>query len=104
MSRKINKKELCPVCGYNFFKKFHECPWSGDSASDEFCPSCGIQFGYDDAAGGDLELRKNIYMEWRDKWINNTMQWDSPGVKKPNNWKPKEQLRQLEEIEKLENM
>jgi hypothetical protein len=31
-------------CGLGFL------PWHDDSASDEICPCCYIQFGYDDAS------------------------------------------------------
>ncbi len=54
----------CPVCeallGFE--------PWKGESASDEICPSCGIQFGYNDAR---RELRAAVYDEWRKAWLAN---------------------------------
>jgi len=53
----------CPVCGY----VLQFIPWDGLSASDEICPSCGIQFGYDDAAGGNVQAREEIYKRWRIK-------------------------------------
>jgi hypothetical protein len=39
---------LCPVCGFGLWFQ----PWRAESPADEMCPCCGIQFGYDDAAGG----------------------------------------------------
>jgi hypothetical protein len=42
-----------------------EPPWSEESGgSFEICPSCGIQFGYTDFAGGDIERRKQIWEAW----------------------------------------
>jgi Zn ribbon nucleic-acid-binding protein len=54
----------CPACE----SKLDFEPWTGDSASDEICPSCGIQFGYNDARA---DLREKIYGEWRKAWIAN---------------------------------
>lgn len=84
----------CPVCGYDLGFS----PWVSDSASDEICPCCGIQFGYDDAAGGDLNKRYLIYNKWRKGWLEEKMPWRSVGIKKPSNWDPEEQLKNLEKI------
>ena len=54
----------CPVCDVDL----DFTPWSGESASDEICPSCGIQFGYNDA---NPHSRKQVYHEWRKAWIAN---------------------------------
>lgn len=40
----------------------------------EICRSCGIQFGYDDAAGDDPEVRYVVYSEWRKAWNANNKQ------------------------------
>jgi hypothetical protein len=84
-------KPFCPVCGYE--PDF--APWDGDSPSDEICPSCGIQFGYDDAAGGDPDGRNKIYDMWRESWIKKGMRWSSFGIAQPPDWNPEEQLRRL---------
>lgn len=55
-------KDRCPVCGYSL----GFAPWKGESASDEICPGCGIQFGYNDARP---DLREGVYAEWRRQWI-----------------------------------
>jgi transcription elongation factor Elf1 len=56
----------CPVCGYD---ELAEQPWTEDGGgSQEICPQCGIQFGYDDAAGGDLTRREQTYAEWRARY------------------------------------
>ena len=43
---------VCPACGYD---KLEEPPWRDPDAvgggSDEICPNCKLQFGYDDLAG-----------------------------------------------------
>jgi hypothetical protein len=52
----------CPACG---FPDLPEPPWTdAGGGSLQICPKCGIQFGYDDAAGGDPERRKTIWREW----------------------------------------
>lgn len=82
---------LCPVCGY----ELDHPAWNGSSPSDEICPSCGIQYGYDDAAGGDLQLRQQVYTTWRKDWIKRGMPWYSVGMPSPTNWDPREQLRRI---------
>ncbi len=57
----------CPVCEASL----DFLPWNGSSASDEICPSCGIQFGYNDARP---DLRERIYSGWRTAWIENGRQ------------------------------
>jgi hypothetical protein len=85
------KKNYCPVCGYDLGFP----AWTDLSPSDEICPSCGIQFGYEDAAGGDIKRRSLIYQQWRIQWIQKGMPWNSLGIEPPNNWDPKEQLKNL---------
>jgi hypothetical protein len=84
-------RSTCPVCGHSLDFK----PWRGDSAADELCPCCGIQFGYDDAAGGDPDERKRVHREWRQRWISSGMPWSSVGKKPPPDWDPREQLKRL---------
>lgn len=68
----------CPSCGYNL----GFIPWDDGSPADEMCSSCGIQFGYDDFAGGNEEVRQSIYEKWRQNWISMGMPWKS-SRKKP---------------------
>ena len=75
----------CPVCGCDL----GFLPWHGDSASDEICPCCYIQFGYDDA----FEPRKAVYDQWRKRWIEGGMKWLSTSRKPPTGWDPKQQLQ-----------
>lgn len=82
-------EDVCPVCGYNL-----EFPaWKGESASDEICPCCYIQFGYDDWAEGNAEARGSIYAAWRKRWIEEGMKWRSEARARPDNWDPAQQLR-----------
>ena len=82
---------LCPVCGYDLGAP----AWDEVSPSDEICPCCGIQYGYDDAAGGDMELRRKVHDTWRSKWVARGMPWSSVGQAPPEGWDPKEQLRRV---------
>jgi hypothetical protein len=79
----------CPVCG---FPGLDAPPWVDGSPSDEICPSCGIQFGYDDAAGGRADRRAAIYERWRSEWIARGMPWSSGGRPRPPGWDPQAQL------------
>jgi hypothetical protein len=85
------KDTHCPVCGYDLGFP----AWKDKSPSDEICPSCGIQFGYNDAAGGDEARRRQIYQQWRQKWIAEGMRWNSVGISPPPQWDPIGQLRQI---------
>jgi hypothetical protein len=70
----------CPACSYG---GLYEPPWSADgSPSDEICPCCGIQFGYDDAAGGNTAGRQQVYQRWREEWISRGRPWFS-SVRRP---------------------
>jgi len=79
---------LCPVCGFDLGFP----PWQDDSPSDEICPCCLIQFGYDDAAGGDLKQRSKIYDLWREKWRKEGMKWRGASHP-PQGWDGIAQLR-----------
>ncbi|MDQ5950707.1 MAG: hypothetical protein QG585_649 [Patescibacteria group bacterium] len=80
----------CPVCGFDL----GFLSWEGDSPSDEICPSCGIQYGYDDVAGGDVKQRKEVYSKWRETWIKNGHSWFSQN-KQPKDWNPVKQLERV---------
>jgi hypothetical protein len=86
----VNREFLCPVCGW----LLEEPAWRGDSASDEICPSCGIQFGYQDAIVSPR--RAEIHRAWREQWIIKGMPWSSVGQQPPENWNLREQLRRIE--------
>ena len=57
----------CPVCDF----ELGFAPWDGESPSDEICPSCGIQFGYNDSRS---DIRNYVYAEWRAAWLQNKRQ------------------------------
>jgi hypothetical protein len=80
----------CPACGFDLGFR----PWDGDSASNEICPCCGIQFGYTDAAGGDIKRRQQLYREWRERWIGQGMRWKSLR-ERPAGWNAVWQLRNI---------
>lgn len=83
----------CPVCGVDLGFP----PWKGNSASDEICPCCYIQFGFDDAPEDESISRQQVYREWRQKWVADGMRWSSINRRPPANWNPIEQLRNVAE-------
>lgn len=79
----------CPVCGYD---DLFDAPWLNGSGSDEICPCCGIQFGYDDARSHGLA----VYERWRTRWISEGMKWFSTGGRpRPDGWIPEAQLKRV---------
>ena len=85
----INQNYICPVCGYPELREEPHGVKSG--ASDEICPSCGFQFGFSDDSQGFT------YEQWRKKWVENGMIWQSKGRQQPFAWDPVEQIRKLGE-------
>lgn len=81
----------CPVCGFDLGVP----AWTGDMASFEICQSCGLQFGYDDAAGGDRAARGAVHERWRAEWIRKGMRWWSSSTPPPSGWDPGEQLARI---------
>ena len=88
-----NSLFTCPCCGY---AGLDESAWNSiGSPSDEIFPCCGIQFGYPDAAGGDLARRHEVYRQWRRNWARRGMPWSSPGQGPPPGWDPEVQVEQF---------
>lgn len=85
----LRERYFCPACGLDLSFE----PWTNGSPSDEVCPCCGIQFGYDDAAGGNMQLRLEVYEKWRSAWIAAGMPWRSRGTAPPADWNPREQVK-----------
>ena len=66
LARRAIARYPCPACEQVVLD---EPAWSDESsASDDICPSCGIQFGYQDAA---LDSRELVYERWRESWLAN---------------------------------
>ena len=84
---------FCPVCGYGMY----DAPWKGELPSDNICPCCGIQFGYDDFAGGNAAMRNEVYDSWRRKWIDGGLKWWSISTPPPYNWNANEQLCRVQQ-------
>lgn len=78
-------EHVCPVCG---FPGLDEEPRSlSGGGSYEICPSCGFEFGVSD---DDLGFS---YAEWRRRWIESGMPWDSADIEPPpDGWDPEKQL------------
>jgi hypothetical protein len=83
----------CPVCGY---PGLYDPPEPGDPShfeSQEICPCCGTQLGYQDG-GPDPTLRQHRQAELRLRWVAGGMHWWSTGGRQPPpQWDPKSQLR-----------
>lgn len=86
-------EDYCPACGY---KELWFKPWDGNSAADEICPCCGIQFGLDDYANNNLLERSRIHKRWRKDWIDAGMPWRGKGQAPPEDWNPDEQLQHFD--------
>jgi hypothetical protein len=71
---------LCPVCGYD---RLSEPP-----LNFTICPSCGTEFGYDDAFASHAQLRL--------AWLRDGAQWWSPADARPDNWDPHLQVAAVE--------
>ncbi len=71
-------QNLCYVCGYEM-----------DEPPSEYniCPSCGTEFGVNDANASVEELRE--------AWIETGPKWWSDTDPKPPNWNPFEQLARI---------
>jgi hypothetical protein len=76
----------CPVCGW---PDLFDVPIA---YSHEICPSCGIQFGYDDATPAGKSSRTAVHEAWRERWVAEGMRFSSNGGE-PRGWDPEEQVR-----------
>lgn len=76
-------KNICPVCGY---PDLEEPPYDEHGCSSfEICPSCGVEFGYDDSTTDHEALRE--------RWVADGMKWHGVAKPQPSDWNPKEQLK-----------
>ncbi len=69
---------ICPVCGYHM-------QWP--PIDYHICPSCGTEFGYDDAGRSHADLRS--------QWLEEGARWWSTHTPPPTNWNPYVQLDNL---------
>ena len=69
---------ICPVCGYLM---------QHPATDYHICPSCGTEFGYDDAGRSHAELRA--------EWLRSGAKWWSPVDPQPPQWDPYLQLENL---------
>src|ERR1700739_159986 len=73
----------CVVCGYSGLS---EPPYDQKGcASFEICPSCGTEFGYDDANRSHEELRA--------AWLAAGAPWRSKAIRPRPDWDAEEQLQ-----------
>ena len=79
---------LCLVCGLNL-QGFDDPPWgeSGVDPSYNFCPCCGVEFGYGDASFDGVR-------RWRSRWTAAGSEWFDPSVC-PEEWELGQQLEAL---------
>jgi hypothetical protein len=77
----------CRVCGL----RLDDPPWGFDGKTPlfEYCPCCGVEFGYQDAT--PIGARK-----YREGWLSGGAAWDQP-TEKLVRWDPAEQLRHVPE-------
>jgi hypothetical protein len=80
-----NQEFHCRVCGL----LMPEPPWGDDGKSPayDFCPCCGVEFGYGDCTHLAAQ-------SWRETWIKKGAVWDNKD-EKPTNWNLEEQLKTI---------
>jgi hypothetical protein len=75
----------CRVCGF----LLDEPPWGADGRTPlfDFCPCCGVEFGYQDATPVGAK-------HFRAKWVEAGAMWNEP-AQRPPEWDLATQLEQL---------
>lgn len=78
------QKHTCPICGYN---ELEANPGSSPRfwGSQEICPSCGWQFGYNNPA---------TIKHYRAEWVEAGAHWFFP-EKQPAHWNVAAQLAHI---------
>lgn len=89
----INPLNLCRVCGFHFEKGY--LPWGDDGRSPTFdyCPCCGVEFGYQDC-------QESAATKFRGEWVEKGCLWSEP-LQKPTRWRWEEQRENLGQLEAL---
>jgi hypothetical protein len=82
---------VCFVCGLDCARYSEDPPWgeSGLDPSYNFCPCCGVEFGY-----GDFSIE--AARSWRARWPDRGYTWQVTDLR-PEEWNPRDQLAQLPE-------
>lgn len=93
MAKKADRPDapwLCFVCGLSL-QGIDEAPWGpdGDSPTYNFCPCCGVEFGY-----GDFSM--DAVHSWRRRWREAGLVWADPALRPPD-WDAERQLAALPE-------
>jgi hypothetical protein len=95
MTRNDGKDSMhCRVCGLRQL----EPPWGedGQTPNYDYCPCCGIEFGYQDtSAVGVARARR--------KWVESGYLWSDPTAK-PAGWGPQEQLRNASAVDDVDSV
>lgn len=86
------RQHICPVCGYPGLTEAARD--SAGNTSFEICPSCGTEFGYDDATASHEILRA--------RWLKAGALWWSKAIRKPRAWDPIAQLHDAGLLDVLE--
>jgi len=88
-------KHYCPACGFPLDEPAWVDPDAPGGGSQKICQSCDIQFGYEDAAGGDPARRRQLWREWRERWVADGCPWRGASPP-PDDYDPKRQLRRVD--------
>lgn len=75
----------CRVCGY----PLRSAPWGNESGSAtyEFCPCCGVEFGYQDVLPVAAQ-------RFRTEWLRAGAEWSEPHMR-PMGWDLHKQLEDI---------
>lgn len=72
------KLHLCKVCGLDLGEDYFSWGVDGRTPTFDFCPCCGVEFGYQDAT-------EKAIVNFRAQWISKGCTWDEPHLK-PADW------------------
>ncbi len=75
----------CRACGW----LLPDPPWGADGRTPlyEFCPCCGVEFGYQDATPAGAR-------RYRQQWLAGGAGWHDP-KRRPDGWSAEEQLTKV---------
>lgn len=69
---------FCRVCGY----QAEDAPWGWDgmTPSFEICPSCGVEYGYEDATLVSVRRYREQWLAAGGRWSDHTVSEDGLGA------------------------